>query len=558
MVRPPHPVLASLPKPPQFFAQRVDHLDDDDCWPTAAYSQRYYTHDAFFQGPGSPIVLILGGEGAIEPRRGIFYDIVAQVWARDLGAYVLQPEHRFYGASQPVSREDIQQARDAGLPDPRIRLLTTEQALYDAVRLTQAVQVELGCSLDQSSDAYCPVLAVGGSYPGFMALTIRLRFPHIIDLAYAASAPVNFYAQQTPQAAYYAHITQVAETAHAGCAAAVQSTLTAAAEALPSATDWGLCPATVPPYAANDAHVLAQEVLMITAILFANSNMGYYPPSSNTRLYQVCEAFVNAAAEDPVATVRHVLLQFLAPPDALCLDFGSQLPTGPHATVSAGDWSGVGTGPGGESWDFQVSTCAKTPKTCPDFPSLTPFSFLAQTCSILVEAIGFDAARSMFPDRPWSLAWLTQHCQTRFGVTPRPHQLVHDWRFDAAGLVAQNASYIILTNGLNDGWSVSGLQHNVTDTVVAVNFETGAHHSDLSGSIDPTQNTPEVNVKRQAIFELLQEWLTQIRQAQQGHKEPYNQHELPRGQEENSREQRPHQEQLEAPVEEASELRGRN
>ena len=166
----------------------------------------------------------------------------------------------------------------------------------------------------------------------------------------------------------------------------------------------------------------------------------------------------------------------------------SQLPTGPHATVSAGDWSGVGTGPSGESWDFQ-------------------------TCTLLVESIGFDSAVTMFPSRRWSLDWLTHHCRLRFGVTPQPHALVQKWRFDEDGLRAQNASYILFTNGLHDAWSVSAVVQNLTDTVVAVNFPTGAHHSDLSAPIDDEAlNTVDINIGRAAIADLLEQWLHDIRQ----------------------------------------------
>ena len=521
---------ASLPAPPQFFNQVVNHLDDND---KRTYPQRYYTHNAYFQGPGSPIFLILGGEGAIEPGRGIMYSVVAERFAKTLGAAVISPEHRFYGDSQPISREEIQHARDKGLTDPRVELLTTEQALYDAVRLTRFLQTSvLGCSTDKASDDYCPVVAVGGSYPGFLAATIRLQHANVVDAAYAASAPMKFYAQLVPQKAYFAHITRVAEEAYPTCAAAVQTVLTHAVQALPTDPfDWGLCPATVPPYAANDPVTLAQEVMMIVAVLFANSNMGYYshtPTWENTRLWQLCDLFVQHTATevagttytrrtrlDAVSVVHDVLIKFLAPTvDAPCLDLRSQLPTGPHATVSAGDWSGVGTGPGGESWDFQ--TCKL------DGCLSVEFFFLLNLCNILaffyitgtllVEAIGFDAQASMFPSRPWSLAWLRQHCQKRFGVTPQPHKLVQNWRFDAAGLVAQNASYILFTNGLHDGWSVSGFQQNLTDTLVAVNFPTGAHHSDLSGPTDPALNTDDINKGRDAIEALLEQWLHDIRE----------------------------------------------
>jgi hypothetical protein len=490
------PVATGLPVPAQYYKQRIDHLsahdnhntDHNNSTEEEYYVQRYYTYEEAFAGPGHPIFLILGGEGEISPTRGIMYDIVAQTWAPHWGAFVLQPEHRFYGESQPITIEQIQKARDECLPDPRIHLLTTEQALYDAVTLTRTIQRQLKCNLhDRASPHYCPVIAVGGSYPGFMALTARLRFPHIVDIGYAASAPVNFYAQTVPQAAYFGHISNVAEQAVPGCRNAVRSVLMQVLNmASLNPANYGFCPVTVPAYVANDNRVLAQEVMMIMAILFANSNMGYYPPSTAKPLVHICQRFLHNPKDDPLGTVKDIFISFLAPQNATCLDFRSQLPSGPHATVSGGDWSGVGSGSSGESWDFQ-------------------------TCSLLVEAIGFDVHRSMFPTRTWSLTWLTDHCQRRFGVTPQPHRLVQSWRFDPTGLIAQNASYILFTNGLRDGWSVSGVQTNLSDTIVAFNFPNGAHHSDLSGPVDPEANTEDIRQGRQAIVELLDDWLQEIR-----------------------------------------------
>ena len=50
-------------------------------------------------GPGSPILCILGGEGAVPPSTGIFYPFVTDVLAKRFNALVVQPEHRFYGTS---------------------------------------------------------------------------------------------------------------------------------------------------------------------------------------------------------------------------------------------------------------------------------------------------------------------------------------------------------------------------------------------------------------------------------------------------------------------------
>ena len=42
------------------------------------------------------------------------------------------------------------------------------------------------------------MITFGGSYPGWMSAMMRLRYPAVVDAAYAASAPMRFYAQQVP------------------------------------------------------------------------------------------------------------------------------------------------------------------------------------------------------------------------------------------------------------------------------------------------------------------------------------------------------------------------
>ena len=163
-----------------------------------------------------------------------------------------------------------------------------------------------------------------------------------------------------------------------------------------------------------------------------------------------------------------------------------QLPTGTNATISSGDWSGVGTGTNGESWDFQ-------------------------TCTREVEAIGFSEA-SMFPKRSWSLDWLTRHCQSRFGVTPAPFSMVRRWKFDR--LVETNVTRIIFTNGLKDGWSVGGFTSNLSDSLPILNFPNGAHHSDLSGRGPSDQDTKDIQEGFKTIADIIGKWLDEIRATQ--------------------------------------------
>lgn len=493
------PQASALPAPAQFYDdQLVDHLCSDDCpYNQQRWTQRYYTFGDHFGGPGSPIFLVLGGEGAIEPERGLYYGFVTNVLAKSFGAFVVQPEHRFYGDSQPICingwrQEQIEQGRHD--PDPRIQLLTIEQALRDDLRLTNKLKEQLGCAQASEKDSphYCPVITVGGSYPGFMSAMARLVYPDEVDMGYAASAPMKFYSQKTPQSAYYEHITQVAEKAQTGCAAAVKKTLLEVQQAYMSegARDYrhtafqiGICNGTVPGYV-DSAKSFLDEVFMMVGYTFANNNMWYYPPSTDSALVKGCQVFMN----DKISSEERLgqfLVTSLAGNVNTCLDMRQQLPSGPFRSISGGDWSGIGTGTSGESWDFE-------------------------TCTLLVEAIGFDESKTMFPDRPWSLAWMGRHCRERFGVTPRPYELVQRWHWDdLAGKT--NASRILFTNGLNDGWSVSGIQEDLSDSLLAINFPNGAHHSELRPDI-PDQNvdTPDVWEGFQKIENILKQWLEEL------------------------------------------------
>ena len=79
-----------------FHAQLVDHFNpkDDRTW-----SHPYFVSSDYFAGPGNPIFVILGGEG---PITRILYPFVLKRLAYEFQGFVLQTEHRFYGASQPV------------------------------------------------------------------------------------------------------------------------------------------------------------------------------------------------------------------------------------------------------------------------------------------------------------------------------------------------------------------------------------------------------------------------------------------------------------------------
>lgn len=434
------------------------------------------------------------------PSTGIFYPWVAGVLARRLRALVIQPEHRFYGESLPAGPPPFS-------PDALL-LLTPEQAMLDAVHLVQAQQRRLNCTA-RGTARYCPVLTVGGSYPGFLSAMLRLRYPAVVDVAYAASAPLTFYAQEVEQHAYYAKVTQSAERSLPGCAAALRTTF-AALVALSTAEEvvegLGLC-TPLPAYLRGSGRLelLREEVLMVFMVMFAGLNMGNYPPTNTTGLHAACASLVAAPTLRSLADLLSTHAAALAAsghrrrPDAwalppapstpstraACFDLTAALPAGRNATISSGDWSGVGSGADGQAWDYQ-------------------------TCSLLVEKIGTNNVSDAFPARTWRMDWLEAHCRARFGVVPSPTALSDFWGFSSRQLVAAGASKIVFTNGLNDGWSVGSVTTSLSDELVAINMPNGAHHSDLSHAPPSDLDTPDVVAARAQAADLIARWLPRV------------------------------------------------
>ena len=94
--------------------------------------------------------------------------------------------------------------------------MTCEQALADTARFALATARAHNCSATRGAKDYCPIITVGGSYPGWLSAMMRVRYPAIVDMAYAASAPTKFYAQEVDQYEYYTVVSRSAEKAVPG------------------------------------------------------------------------------------------------------------------------------------------------------------------------------------------------------------------------------------------------------------------------------------------------------------------------------------------------------
>ena len=461
--------------PHYYKDQLVDHFDTSE--EPATWTHRYYTSSKHFGGPGHPIFMVLGGEG---PALGLFYPFIQDHLAKKFNAYVLQPEHRFYGTSQPI---EVKENSDF------IGLLTSEQAMADFLRILQHIRVnELGCSMDRSSDKYCPVITVGGSYPGFLSAMMRFVHPEVVDISYASSAPLYLYAQELDSNAYYDKVTDSAARYSPSCPAAVKATLTEMVTELARedvsfvdvAHRMGICTETIPEYIVSN-EIFSGDMVIMSASTFADANMANYPPSDKTDLAKACNIFEDSE-KDALERMKG-FFKLLSGNPKKCFDLQTQIVAGANATLTTSDWSGAGDGETGRSWDFQ-------------------------TCTELVIQAGLSE-KSMFPAREWTMENLNKYCEVRFGIDSTPTRLVDEWHFN--DLVGEGASRILFTNGGNDGWSVVSILESLSDSIIALNFPNGAHHSDLSHEGPSDKDTDDVKQGFVDIEAILGGWLAEIR-----------------------------------------------
>jgi hypothetical protein len=214
--------------------------------------------------------------------------------------------------------------------------------------------------------------------------------------------------------------------------------------------------------------------------------MQNYPPGPSTTLSQGCRTFMSTQGSSWDALAAFLKGFSSDYNSSSCYNVSLQLPSGANATVSSGDWSGVGTGNDGSSWDFE-------------------------TCSLLIERISTNNISDMFLPRAFSLDWLMVHCKSRFNIQPQPRLLADLWGFDEHRL-PHVTDHIVFTNGLNDGWSAGGIVQNISDTLLAFNAETGAHHSDLSHNWPSSSDTPDVLLMREQVASVITGWIEQLKQ----------------------------------------------
>ncbi|WIA14666.1 hypothetical protein OEZ85_003168 [Tetradesmus obliquus] len=451
---------------------------------TSTFQQRVFICDEFWQPAPNralgPIFFYLGNEADVT----LYLNHTGLMWenAAHFGALLIFAEHRYYGQSKPWGA-DVR---------THMGYLTAEQALADYAEVIQEVKAAW------PGAQHSAVIGFGGRQLlicGMLAAWMRLKYPHLLVGAIAASAPIwNFYGQDPPfdELAFAKGVTYDA-TPEAGAAPGCVQTVRRAWEVLMQmgayaggradiAAAMRLCPET---RLNSKEDVLALREYLASAWDYLAMGNFPYPSSYMTNgagdlpAYPVrvaCEIMVSRGTLDGPR-----LMEGLAQAAGVLYNFSGSLPC-----------LAPGSGPSPESdedanfWDYQW-------------------------CTEMVMPASKDGVSDMFYKDTFNFSAAVENCKRTWGVAPRSKSWpVTQWggRNIAAG------SNIVFSNGLLDPWHGGGVMDDVSKSLVAVVIPEGAHHLDLmfSHPLDP----PSVLAARRTQLRRIKHW---IKQAARRHSE---------------------------------------
>jgi lysosomal Pro-X carboxypeptidase len=403
----------------KWFEQNVDHFTFVN---NATFKQRYLINKSHWK-PGGPIFFYCGNEADIE----YFARTMGFLWeaAPDFDAMLVFAEQRYQGRSLPFGAKSLTVPKYTGY-------LTSSQVLADYSKLINFVKSNIAGAKDS------PVVAFGGSLGGQYASWLRMKYPSVIAGAIASSAPVFQFS--TDCGTQYSLVTRAFEKdGGRACVEVIRKSwdilgrlaVNRKGRAFITKT-FSLCE---PLRKFEDVYQI-RDKLALSYLFLAMEN---YPHATNTKpawpIKAVCSSIKNVEKDE------RKLITDLA--NGLSVYFN-------------------------HSKSLKCLRLAKNGKEL-----LGAWNY--QSCTELLYPLCSDGIRDMFYKSSWNVKSMEGICERTWGAKPDLGRV----KLQYGDRDISEHSNIVFSNGDMDPWSGGGVLHDISDSIVAINIERGAHNSDL-------------------------------------------------------------------------------
>ncbi|WCJ34246.1 Serine carboxypeptidase S28 family protein [Euphorbia peplus] len=444
----------------KFYTQILDHFNFNP-QSYQMFQQRYLINDTYWGGPkqNAPIFMYTGNEGDIDwfaQNTGFMFDI-----APTFQALLVFVEHRYYGKSIPFGGDKEVAYENA----TTLGYLTSTQALADYATLITDLKANLS-----ATDS--PVVVFGGSYGGMLAAWFRLKYPHVTIGALASSAPILGFVNITSPCSFTDIVTNDFRSESENCYKAIkgswQQIYNTAAQ--PGGLEklrksFKICK--------NSISAGALENWLFDGWVYAA--MTDYPTPSN---------FMNPMPPYPVKQMCKAIDDPTTGNDTFAKLYGA-------ASIYY-NYSGTAT-----CFDLDDHS---------DPHGMAAWSW--QACTEMIMPTGGSNEESMFPAAKWEYNGVADMCNSFFGIDPRPNWIPIEFgAHDFKRLLRRFGSNIIFFNGLRDPWSGGGVLKDISESLIAIVAEKGAHHVDLRSA---TSEDPKWLIEvRKKENKIISKWLSE-------------------------------------------------